>query len=73
MKLDASQICFDGVDHNNQTEEEFLAAVEKDFVVEKKDERYHPEAKYTYGMYVAGSWYKLSAKEGSGNDRRRYL
>ena len=52
-------------DLNGQTEEEFLAAVEKDFVIEKKDERYHPEAKYTYGMYLAGSWYKLSAKEGS--------
>ncbi len=52
-------------DLNGKTESEFITEVEKSFTVEKKDDRYHPEAKYTYGMYVGGSWYKLSAKEGS--------
>ncbi len=52
-------------DLNGRTEEEFIAEVEKSFTVEKKDDRYHPESKHTYGMYVGGSWYKLSAIDGT--------
>ncbi|XMB85764.1 DUF1015 family protein [Mycoplasmatota bacterium WC44] len=52
-------------DLNGQTKEEFLANVEKSFTVEKMDNRYHPESKYNYGLYLDGSWYKLSAKEES--------
>jgi len=53
-------------DLNGLSKEEFFAAVGEKFVVEVPDEEavpYHPEGKGIFGMYLDGSWYKLTMKE----------
>ena len=54
-------------DLNGNTEEEFLEKISKDFTVENYSDKeaYHPEKKHTFGMYMSGKWYKLSAKNGT--------
>ena len=54
-------------DLNNNTESEFIDKIKADFVVEDApcDGAYHPEAKHTFGMYMSGKWYKLTAKDGT--------
>lgn len=41
----------------------FLQRVEEKFIAEKKDKPYAPEAPHTFGMYIDGSWYKLTARD----------
>lgn len=56
-------------DLNGHSAEEFLALLEKDFVVEKKDtEEYRPVALHNFSLYLGGEWYSLTAKEGRYND-----
>ncbi len=56
-------------DLNGLSKEEFLAAVEKDFVVEKKGaEIYKPNALHNFGLYLDGEWYSMTAKEGTYDD-----
>ena len=56
-------------DLNGLSEEEFLAKVAENFVVEKKGaEIYHPQALHNFALYIAGEWYSLTAKEGTYND-----
>ena len=56
-------------DLNGLSEEEFLAKVAENFVVEKKGaEIYHPQALHNFALYSAGEWYSLTAKEGTYND-----
>ncbi|MBQ4521673.1 MAG: DUF1015 domain-containing protein [Lachnospiraceae bacterium] len=50
-------------DLNGYTKEEFLNAVSKDFVVEEKAAAVSPSQKGTFGMYLEGTWYLLTAKE----------
>ncbi len=46
------------------TEEEFLNRVREKFLVEKAPEApYSPKEKGELGMYLSGTWYKLTAKE----------
>lgn len=54
-------------DLNGNTEEEFIEKINEKFTVEKweKDGAYKPEAKHTFGMYINGVWYKLTAKAGT--------
>lgn len=53
-------------DLNGYTSEEFIAEIEKVFTVEKiGDKAYKPEKKHTFGMLLDGSWYKLTAKDGT--------
>ncbi len=53
-------------DLNGNTEEEFLAKVSEKFtVVSKGNALYDPEAKGSFGMYLDGTWYCLTAKEGT--------
>jgi uncharacterized protein (DUF1015 family) len=52
-------------DLNGLTEEQFLAEVEKDFSVEKKDAPVSPKHLHEFGMYLKEQWYLLRAKEGS--------
>lgn len=54
-------------DLNGNTTEEFLAKVEKKFTVTLYDGEgaLKPAKKHTYGMYLAGKWYLLEAKEGT--------
>ncbi|HPZ09935.1 MAG TPA: DUF1015 family protein [Candidatus Eremiobacteraeota bacterium] len=53
------------------TAEEFLNKISKKFTVEKKGkDHFKPGEVHTFGMYLDGLWYKLTAKEGTypGND-----
>ena len=56
-------------DLNGLSNEEFLAAVEKDFVVEKMGkEIYKPNALHNFGLYLDGELYSMTAKEGTYDD-----
>ncbi len=44
------------------SKEEFLDKIKKCFDVETTSEAYSPEKKNTFGMYLDGQWYKLTAK-----------
>lgn len=54
-------------DLNGSSAEQFLARVEEKFTVTPYagDGALKPEKKHTYGMYLAGKWYLLEAKEGT--------
>jgi uncharacterized protein (DUF1015 family) len=52
------------IDLNGLSAEEFLKKVEEKFEVEKTEYK-KPTAANTFGMYLKGTWYKLSAKPGS--------
>ncbi len=57
-------------DLNGLSKEEFLAALNKDFTVEEKGaEIYKPNTLHNFGMYLDGTWYSLTAKEGTYNDQ----
>ena len=43
----------------------FMRAVEEKFLIKPVRKAYHPEARHTFGMYLAGRWYELKAKEGT--------
>lgn len=56
-------------DLNELTDEQFLSALEKDFIVEKKGtEIYKPQYLHNFSLYLAGEWYSLTAREGRYND-----
>lgn len=56
-------------DLNGLSNEAFLAALDKSFIVEKKGEEiYKPVALHNFALYLDGSWYSLTAKEGTYND-----
>ena len=51
--------------------EEFIAALEKDFIVERKcgaPQIYAPSALHNFSMYLEGAWYSLTAKDGRYDD-----
>ncbi|MBW6515283.1 MAG: DUF1015 family protein [Candidatus Cloacimonetes bacterium] len=54
-------------DLNGLTNEQFLQRVKEQFVVDEMPTgtQYKPNSKHTIGMYLAGSWYKLTPKEGT--------
>ncbi len=49
-------------DLNGHSPADFLAAVSEKFEVEKSASQYRPESLHTFGMYLNGQWYKLTAK-----------
>ncbi len=56
-------------DLNGLTPEEFLARLEKSFIVEDKGTKIHkPSALHNFSMYLGGRWYSLTAREGTYND-----
>lgn len=56
-------------DLNNLSDEEFLAALQKNFIVkEKGTEIYKPSQLHNFSLYLGGKWYSLTAKEGTYND-----
>lgn len=56
-------------DLNGMTPAQFLAKLEKDFIVEKKGkETYHPTGLHNFSMYVDGDWYSLTARPGTYDD-----
>lgn len=53
-------------DLNGLSTEEFLKALEQDFICELIGKTaYKPEQLHQFGVYIAGNWYKLTAKEGA--------
>lgn len=51
-------------DLNGLTTEEFLNAIAKNFIVEKKGaENYKPQQIHEFSLYIDGYWYSLTAKE----------
>ncbi len=56
-------------DLNGLSEEQFLAAVGKNFDVEKKGkEIYTPTGLHNFAMYIGGEWYSMTAKPGTYDD-----
>lgn len=56
-------------DLNGLTDEQFLSALGKDFVVEEKGaDIYKPTALHNFALYLSGKWYSLTAKAGTYND-----
>ena len=56
-------------DLNGLSPEEFLAALDEDFVVkEEGTEPYRPDHLHNFSMYLGGKWYSLEAKEGRYDD-----
>ena len=56
-------------DLNGLTAEQFLKALEKDFIVEEKGETiYKPSSLHNFSLYLAGKWYSLTAKLGTYDD-----
>ena len=49
-------------DLNGYTKEDFLNRISDGFNVTTVDAPYSPEEKCTFGMYLEGQWYKLTAK-----------
>lgn len=53
-------------DLNGLSSEEFLAALAKNFVVEKKGvEEYRAQELHEFSLYLDGEWYSLKAKDGT--------
>lgn len=52
-------------DLNGMTSEAFLQALHSDFEVAQVSGQYKPKHSHEFGMYLAGTWYKLTAKEGT--------
>ncbi len=56
-------------DLNGLTSNEFLKALEKNFVVEKKSaSEYRPAQLHEFSLYLDGCWYSLKAKPGTYDD-----
>ena len=55
-------------DLNGYSSEDFLKALEKNFIVENKGtDQYKATALHNFSMYLDGNWYSLTAKEGTYN------
>ena len=53
-------------DLNGLTSEQFLEAIAKNFIVEKKGtDIYKPAKLHEFSLYLDGEWYSLTAKEGT--------
>ena len=53
-------------DLNGMTPAEFLNALQEDFVVEAKGEApYRPQHMHEFSLYLEGTWYSLTAREGT--------
>lgn len=63
--MDYNRVCRD---YNGYTLDELLKQIEKNFVVTKRQERFKPEKRHTFGMYTQGCWYELKAKDHIVND-----
>jgi uncharacterized protein (DUF1015 family) len=55
-------------DLNGLSSSDFLARLEKSFVVEEKAKLYKPKKLHNFSMYLDGKWYSLTSKPGTYND-----
>jgi len=51
-------------DLNGLLGDEFIEKVAEMFYIDKQSSQYKPEKKHSFGMYIDGIWYKLTAKPG---------
>ncbi|MGI6585873.1 MAG: DUF1015 domain-containing protein [Lutisporaceae bacterium] len=58
-------------DLNGNSPKEFLEKVGEKFDIEvyKGEGQFKPTLRHTFGMYMDGKWYKLTAKEGTYNEK----
>lgn len=52
-------------DLNGHSTESFRQLLEENFDIEKVKKAYAPETLHSFGMYLGGQWYKLTAKPGT--------
>jgi len=54
-------------DLNGHSQQEFMDLVSQKFTIEEmgSDQPYRPESLHSFGMYIDGKWYRLSAKSGT--------
>jgi uncharacterized protein (DUF1015 family) len=52
-------------DLNGLSREDFFERIRKNFTVEKQNEAYAPEQPHNFGMFLNGTWYKLTSLEGT--------
>ena len=56
-------------DGHHRSPEQFLAALDKNFIVEEKGaDIYKPSGLHNFSLYLGGKWYSLTAKAGTYND-----
>lgn len=55
-------------DYNGNTKDELFEKIKEKFEIVSCDACFEPDEKYTYGMYVEGCWYKLTARENIKSD-----
>jgi uncharacterized protein (DUF1015 family) len=55
-------------DLNGHSVEAFLTALENEFEVTENEGAYKPASLHSFGLYLAGKWYVLKAKQGTYND-----
>ena len=56
-------------DLNGLTTGEFINKLSEVFIIEKKGAAiYKPDSLHNFGMYIDGTWYSLTAKQGTYND-----
>ena len=56
-------------DLNGLTTDEFINKLSEVFIIEKKGAAIHkPDSLHNFGMYIDGTWYSLTAKQGTYND-----
>ncbi|WP_105617669.1 DUF1015 domain-containing protein [Vallitalea okinawensis] len=57
-------------DLNGYTENEFIEKIKENFILEEHrgEGIFKPSKKHTFGMYLEGKWYQLTAKEGIFNE-----
>jgi len=57
-------------DLNGLDEKDFIAALSRDFTVERKGgQTYAPSSLHNFSMYLGGQWYSLTAREGTYDDK----
>ena len=57
-------------DLNGLSEEEFLAKLEKGFIIKEKGPKtYRPRKLHNFSMYLGGKWYRLTARPHTYNDK----
>jgi uncharacterized protein (DUF1015 family) len=54
-------------DLNGLTSEQFIQLLSKSFEVEEKSSAVRPASLHSFGMYLDGKWYQLTAKNGTYN------
>ena len=55
-------------DLNGHSVEAFLTALENEFEVTENEGAYKPASLHSFGLYLAGKWYVLKARQGTYND-----